>query len=199
MYSTLWSIWPLWWRGTRRSSLHLLTHHLSAFSPSSGRFRLLLKEPWGWCWGAQVFQPWLLFLFSSQRPTQSPCLFRQFPWLLPAFRVVLGLTQAQMWAAGTLRATRPKMSSSPLPFPFSFGPPFLTRTSLSGIHMHTVEQLPLNPAFRSVLSFLSPPWCLLSVDDCNCFLPGLPVPVLRLVSILMALSDGPILASLLLS
>ena len=82
-------------------------------------------------------------LSSSQRPTQSPCLFCQFLWLLAAFRVILGLTQAPTWAAGTLRAVRPKMSSSPLPFPFSFGPPFLTRTSLSGIHMHTVEQLTL--------------------------------------------------------
>lgn len=70
VYSTLWSIWPLWWRGTRSSSLHLLTHHLLAFSPSSGRFRLLLKEPWGWCWGVQVFQPRLLFLFSP--PLSAP-------------------------------------------------------------------------------------------------------------------------------
>ena len=68
-----------------------------------------------------------------------------------------------------------------------------TCTQLSSSHSES-------PLLRSVLSFSSPPWLPpFPVDDCNCFLPGLPVEVLMLVSVLMALSDGPISVSLLLS
>lgn len=129
------------------------------FSPGFGRSHLLLKESCGWCWGAQVFLPQLFsFLFSLlSAPTQSPFFLSlcQFPWLIPAFRIIPGLTQAQMGAAATLHATHPTMSSSPLPFPFFFGPPFLT--SWNGIHMHTVEQLTLWKPVTQVCPFFVVP------------------------------------------